>query len=500
LKNIKILSNKKFIVSIINLIIGAIFLFFSNGRYSFGPAAWIAPIFLLIFIRRQKPLLGYLICSCVLGLCSQLSFWKFSSQNPANPLFYLPFALGFLLSVPYLLDRLLFMRSKGVLKTVIFPLTYVAVEFLYVSMSPFGSTGSIAYTQMGFLPLIQIVSITGIYGVTFLISWFSTVIVSIMGEKEIANIKKYVLSYGVIFLVVMCYGGIRLLLPESDSTVQVSGINAYDLRSNEVKDKWDNVINDKKSFQQLCDNILNKLIESTRKEALAGSKAVVWAEISPIQLSVDRDRYKEIISKTAKEMGIYIVTSPNILAENLTGKSLNKLEIYSPKGEIILSHIKFGGAMFDEIIEGDKKLNSVRTEYGNWGGVICWDADFPNVIRQAGVNEVDILFSPAADWKEITPLHSANAYFRGIENGMSVIRQTANGLSFVSDNKGRILSQMNHFTSSNWVIRAQIPTKGCFTLYPYISDTFAIVCIIVLLYLINFYNRVRIKSIHCNIY
>lgn len=489
--------NRANMESIFFLTLGVFFLFFSNGRYFFAPAAWIAPIFLLLYTKKQKLVTGYIVNSFMIGLATMLSFWKFSSNNPKDLLFYIPFLLGFLFAIPYLLDRLISDNLKGILKTLIFPLSYVTIEFMYVNLSPFGSTGSIAYTQMNFLQLIQIVSITGIYGVTFMVTWFSSVIKYTVMEQKTIAIKKCLYLYGLIFILVMCFGGVRLLLTESDKTVQVSGISVYDLRSSDVINKIRNVRNDTKSFRQLSDEILYKLIDVTKQEALSGSKIVIWSELSPLEFYDNEIVYRKIISEAAKETGIYIVTSPYIISKELNGKSTNKLEIYNPNGEIVLEHIKYGGAMFDNIIEGDNKLKSVNTQYGNFGGVICWDTDFPDIMRQTGKLKIDILFSPAADWKEITPLHSTNAYFRGIENGMSVIRQTTNGLSFASDYKGRILTQMNYYTSSDKIIRAQIPIKGCFTLYPYISDCFAYICIFFLaLFFYKTYFSKKTKKVY----
>ena len=145
---------------------------------------------------------------------------------------------------------------------------------------------------------------------------------------------------------------------------------------------------------------------------------------------------------------------------------------------------KYGGAQFDNIVEGNKKLKEVNTQYGAISGIICWDADFPIITRQLGKLKTDILFSPAADWKEIVPIHSAPAFFRGIENGMSVMRQTINGLSFASDSKGRYLTKMNQYDSTDWVITAQMPIKGSFSLYVYIGDSFSVIVIMCLIYAI----------------
>ena len=48
----------------------------------------------------------------------------------------------------------------------------------------------------------------------------------------------------------------------------------------------------------------------------------------------------------------------------------------------------------------------------------------------------------------------------------------SNGLSMATDPYGRVLAAMDHFTASERVMVAQVPTKGVFTLYSVIGDLF----------------------------
>lgn len=461
-------------VKLIYLFSGLLFLLFSNGRFTIALATWIAPILLLNYTRKSRPFTGYFVLAITMGVVNQVSFWRFSSQNPFNIIFYLPFFMGFILTMPYLTDRLLLNNFSGIVRTLIFPITYTTVEFIYTSVSPLGSTGNLAYTQTDFTSLIQIASITGIYGIAFLITWFSSVTSFAICSENIKALKKEIVVCLSVLILVITFGGLRLLIPEAANTVRVSGLHVYDLRSDFVQDTWDNVQTDPDSFRKMCDKILNDLITATKAEASAGSKIVVWSEISPLMLYQDQNKYIDTIITTAKENNIIIVASPYILSEDLKGKDTNKLLIINSDGKILLEHFKFGGAALDNIVEGDKKLQSVATPFGKLSGVVCWDADFPAIVSQEGVLGTDILLSPAADWKAIDPIHSAPAYFRGIECGMSVLRQTVNGLSFASDTKGRFLARVDHYTSSEWVTVAQLPIKKSFTLYPIIGDTFAI--------------------------
>ena len=57
-----------------------------------------------------------------------------------------------------------------------FPLAFVAAEFLRSRLTPAATWGSIAYTQYGYLPLMQVAAFVGICGITFLIAWFASTV------------------------------------------------------------------------------------------------------------------------------------------------------------------------------------------------------------------------------------------------------------------------------------------------------------------------------------
>jgi len=90
---------------------------------------------------------------------------------------------------------------------------------------------------------------------------------------------------------------------------------------------------------------------------------------------------------------------------------------------------------------------------------------------------VDIMLAPSNDWKQIDPLHTHMAVFRAIENGFSLVRHTSNGLSMAVDYQGRILAQMDHFTTDDRVMISQAPTRGVATIYSRIGDAFAWLCV-----------------------
>lgn len=479
-------------------VIGLILLYFSNGRMGNEIIGFIAPLFLILAGRHMRIKRLYLQYSLSMGFIFLLAFWKFSSTNIKDPLFYIPFFLGFLMSVPYVADAFFHQRQEGMIADLGFPLTYVLVEFMYVTLSPLGSTGSIAYAQDGFTVLLQLLSITGIYGITFIVSWFGASMATVIEDRFMTKASvNAIISYVTVFSLVMLFGLVRLGINEKQECIKVSGISVYELRSKETKALWRQATKQTEAFNAFKEQIYKKLVSATREEAAKGVKVIVWSELSPWMSDSQTEEYEKRIADLAKQCEVYIVASPYVFPKHTGELGLNEAIIFSPEGELAIRHIKYGGAMLDGIVEGDKKLQVLRTPYGKMGTAICWDADFPAIMRQCSKLGIDMLFSPAADWMEITPLHSLNLYYRGIENGMNVLRQTASGQSLISDAKGRIIAKQNSFDTpeaDKWIIHGEMPTRGCATIYGQIGDVFAYICIIGLVVLMYF-RRIPKKAL-----
>ena len=150
------------------------FLPFATGRWIIPIAAWLGPMFMLRFIRSQMPVKGLLIGYAV--MVAVFSFaWNGMVPVP-TPIFYAIGSLfGVYLVLPYALDRFLAPRFNGLLATLVFPVAWVTVDFLNASFNPYGHWALLAYTQHGNLPLLQLLSITGIWGVTFIVVWFASI-------------------------------------------------------------------------------------------------------------------------------------------------------------------------------------------------------------------------------------------------------------------------------------------------------------------------------------
>jgi apolipoprotein N-acyltransferase len=103
--------------------------------------------------------------------------------------------------------------------------------------------------------------------------------------------------------------------------------------------------------------------------------------------------------------------------------------------------------------------------------------DFPGLLKQAGQQHVDLMLVPSNDWREIDPWHTHMARVRAIEQGFNLVRHTSGGLSLAADYQGRVLSSMDHYTTSDRVLISHVPMRGTRTLYARVGDLFAWICI-----------------------
>lgn len=454
------------------LFIGAIFLYFSNGTIFFAFATWLFSIPFLFVSRREKGIYSYLVIPLIFGICSQLSFWKFTYDSTQNFLFYIPFFAGIYYGYVFYIDRLVYLKTKGFAATLIFPLTYTSFEFILSLFNPFGTTGLLGYTQLDFLAFSQLASLTGMWGMTFMITWFSSVVYWLFDNRFYKkNLLKGGLIYFTLLTAILTFGIVRINLPLPNGSVKISGIHTHDkvnegVQMNEAISRNDTIL-----FKKISSSITERIIKETRAEAKKNAKIVVWSEISTMNLDSDENIMVNIFRRLAQEENIYLMTNPFSIGTN-GAISENKILFFAPNGDMVLTHMKYGGNFMEGTLEGNKRIKTVATQYGNIAAAICWDADFSSIVREVGKSNADILLIPASNWKEIAPLHTIVAVFRGIENGCSIVRQTRNGLSIITDPTGKIITQLDHFSTKSWIMTGEVPNKKLWTLYPFIGDLF----------------------------
>lgn len=450
--------------------LGSALTLIANGKWAVPVAAWLAPVFILRFVRLQKPTRGLLWGVLATTLPSLLA-WQGMVPVP-RWLYYLfiPF-IGCISFLPYLYDRLLAFKIPGFASTLVFPLARTALEYLVSLIIPYGGFTSLAYTQDGNLPLLQLLSITGTGGVTFLAVWFASAINwAWEHDFDARTTRNGVGTYASILASVLLFGGARLaLFPPKSGTVRVACFTQFDQRASGLPV-------DRAAFREATAKIQNDYLERTRREARAGARIISWPEVAAPVAKEDEAGFIERGRQVAQGEQIYLLMSlhtymgPGQLWEN-------KIILIHPSGTVLWDYLKAKIPPGDPDRRGDGSIRVSDTPYGRLGGVICFDMDFPILIRQAGKVRTDILFAPYLDWEAIKLTHARMAVFRAIENGFSLVRPTSNGLSLVVDYQGRVLAAVDHFTAKDRVLVAQVPTEGVRTLYSRIGDAFAWLCV-----------------------
>jgi apolipoprotein N-acyltransferase len=456
------------------LVIGTLMTLFSTGQWTIPLVAWLGSIFVIRFMRSQPVLRGYILTWLTNYVMVSIAWWSILGYGSSLPAFLITMAISTLLigALPFLADRLLVSRLPGFTATLIYPLAVTALEFLTISANPMGSIGAQAYTQYNSLVLMQLVSITGMWGITFLMTWFAS-IVNYAWERSFSwhIIRRGLVLYAVIMLAVLTYGNIRLAFPQTEmGTMRIHGFVAMD--GHEMKPKLIEAPQESwEAYRELSTEIQERYIEGTYREAKQGAQLIVWPESAIWLASEDEAALIVRGQQIAQDEGVYLALGYAVEYQDDTPYE-NKLVMIDPTGEIVLEHLKFGGQAIEGFASGDGILRTVETPFGTLSGIICWDTFFHKPVLQAGRNGTDILLSTSYEYRAIVPMHAQITIFRSIENGVSLVRVADNGISFATDPYGRTVASVDFFTTSERVMVAQVPAYHVTTLYSIIGDLF----------------------------
>lgn len=464
----------------------SLLLLFSDGTHTIALAAWLAPACLLRFVRSQPPVRGGLLAVLLLAATRAVVL---KGMAPIPGIFFYLFAAvtGVIEGLPFVLDRVLAPAVRGRLGVLVYPACLVAVQFA-AAQGRHGSWGSPAYTQAGSLPLLQSLSVFGIWGIDFLIGWFAS---SANALLELGLRSRLALSCAASFACalagILLLGAARLQLrPPASALVRIASLSPVKggrpIDGSLLKDVLAGAASEAqlRDFDRIVSQAQDELIARTEREAAAGAKVVFWSETAAY---VRKPREADLLARAAAiavRHRSYIGLAMGVWTSGKDRPLKNVLILLGPKGEVSFTYLKARptpGPEASLLATSDGRLPILETPFGRLSSAICYDMDFAPLMAQAGGLGADLVLSPASDWLAIDPRHTQMARFRAIEQGFNLVRQANQGLSAAYDFEGLELARMDEFHSADLTLVAEVPTRGVRTLYSRFGDWFAWLCV-----------------------
>ncbi|MXV51111.1 hypothetical protein GS399_09035 [Pedobacter sp. HMF7647] len=446
-------------------IISGVLLYFSNGiDGQLAALLWFAPVPVLVVAYTDAAKVAFTVSffAFLIGRLSWLTY--LISIMTLVPAVIYTILIPLISSLLVLASRFIVRKNNGWPAVLAFPVIYTGFEFLMFAISPDGTAGSIAYTQADFLPLIQIVSLTGVLGITFILSLFSSVIsIAWINRNHFSRYRKPLVASVLTIIAVLVYGFIRLQAGNKSKQQLKVGLISAD-------EKFHNRSNTPDTLKSKA--ALNEYSKLIAKAAASGAKLIVLPERA---IDIDKQNQSATVSsirELAMQNNVYLVIG---CADYSGEKVHNSSLVVSNTG---LTEVDYNKAHLIKGLEtqfnpgnsiGVFKFNKLQT-----GTAICKDMDFGGYVRKYGLMQLNFLCVPAWDFTKDDWLHSRMAILRGVENGFSEVRTARQGRLTISDYYGRVVYEKNSSEGQTALLIGNVSLGGSATLYTRFGDWFAI--------------------------
>ena len=453
--------------------------------YVSGLTFWLASLYWLLLIPATGfPILGWLALSAFVALFSGAWVWLVASFK-----FH---ASG----IESWINRTLWALGGAA--------AWVALEMLRARIFSGFPWSFLGVSQYQLVPLIQIASLTGVYGVSFLVVWFSLAVYSAALMIVWHPTKRHVWQAEIVLpllVIAGCYVGGFFEINRSVTAESFLSVTA--VQPSVPQSLIWNASEDAKRFQQLLDLSQRALnsegrfprVPNRENETDSGTRGtlpsalLVWPESAVPDL--DRPTY-DAINKFARSNQIWIILNGDDVefhpgatnyfnAAFLIGPDGRWRQAYHKRDLVIfgeyvplvrwlpflkwLTPITGGWTAGDQPVTfeinpqeeaPDEPTNIIflDTNDGSRGRsphqiiktspLICFEDTFPSTTREAARDDEDFLVNLTNDgWFGDSAeqwQHMANSVFRAVENGLPLLRCANNGMSCLIDGHGRIKS------------------------------------------------------------
>ena len=458
------------------LILGLILTVFSYGIFNTGVCAWIFAIPLIRFINNRTKWSSIILMLAGMVIAANITFFRLVEDNfnIMNQVFcslngvriWFPFLVYFLCRK---------FGAKRIIAYYAFPAAVAAAEFFIDN--PFISVmTSLSVSQFWNLGLMQVASVTGVVGVSFIVTLFASVI-NYIWEKGIR--KETVMNavgYGIAVVVITGIGMTTVeKITTADQTVRVgAGVENFNLllEDKSILARY-NGSDEEKIFQAFVDIIRERAGQAVQN----GANLLVFPEDAFACSETSSGKFIEQVKSIARENKINILLPLLRLPEE--GKKKNTLNFINSKGELLNTYLKNHLVPVVEEPEterGDGKTPIIEVDGVKYTYLIC--ADYTSNKYAYNGREADIFLNPSYDWKAFQYFTSYGIQARAIECGFSVLRNPVNGNIILYDVFGRPLHMQNVMGVHTGMIYLDIPRQGRQTIYGATGNWFPWICAI----------------------
>jgi apolipoprotein N-acyltransferase len=442
-------------------LVGGVLLALSYANHPLWWAAWLAPApavaaVLLAPARLRLPV--GLTVGLVSGALS-FGYHVVTGSVTAAVIIAIAYALGW--GSTLRLAATAAERWPAMIAALVLPASWAAIDTLLIHLSPHGSVGSLAYSQAGVLPVLQLASLGGVPAVTFVLllpgSLAGLALARWLDGAGLRGLSQAAVLTGVVVAGVLLFGWWRLDAAPKGFGTQVAMI-ASD-RPTAGGRTWERFAAD---YGGAIDRAARPGVTVLLPEAVLRTDRAGAERAARRLAAIARDRRAALVMGVVVEEG-----------EKVTNRAL----VATPDGRsawYFKQHLVPG--LEGDSMPGNRNL-LVGSPVAGTGVAICKDMHFPTLGRSYARDGARLMLVPANDFDVDASMMAAVTAIRGIEGGYTVARAARQGMSFVSDPYGRVVAERRSGAATGTLVARAPSALSALTFYARVGDLFGWMCV-----------------------
>lgn len=424
-------------------------------RFGVGALGWIAFAPLLIVLHDRATLKRHLLVLAALTIGWLAAIAKMATAEISwvpVPLFAIPIACAYFVAIAggSLVHRRLGPRRGAY----VFAAMAVVMGWLQYAFTPGASWGILAHTQIDNLPLVQIASLTGLGGITFLVALGSGLAAAAWRGGARAVRTDFVI-FAVVVGAAHVYGLLRLGGDAPGSAIRVGSV-VSPVTHKEFRAAFQD-IDTLRAFDE-------ELFVRTNRAVELGARVVVWNEVATFVSPAGEAALVARGAAFARQRGVMLLMAYGVADSMRPFHYINKYRVYLPNGAMADEYIKRHPVPGDPNDPGQAHARVIAFDGIRFTGAICYDYSFPEIARDNARDGADVALVPASDWRGIDPQHGRMAVMNAVAVGLPMVRPVRAARSIATDQYGRTLASMGA-RDGDGVFVASLPASRVWTVY-----------------------------------